>query len=386
MDFSIKGTRTDTQPVVSGSGRGAVVVYPGEATRPGGHEIMTQCALARRLAGIKEYEYAGEYDRSLRYDGPLYFVPGDTLVDFRLARSLGIHGESDLFGGVVPFPFIATKTITHALPAANSPAPAGWSADFARAVQRAVLAGYSAYSRDDVLNAGLRLFKNGAVRLKKASGIGGSGQTVVEDEAELEAYVRALDAQELLRDGVVVEQNLTNVVTHSVGQVRVGNLKATYYGTQRLTVNNHGDEVYGGSRLVVMRGDFDALLRIELASDTRIAVEQAGTYHAAAIASFPGMFASRCNYDIAQGFGNDGQWHSGVLEQSWRIGGASGAEIAALEAFRADPSLEVVCASTTEVYGANPVVPQDAVIVYQGDDERTGRLTKYSRLEPYANS
>ncbi|MEN3366431.1 MAG: hypothetical protein V7606_3705, partial [Burkholderiales bacterium] len=316
----------------------------------------------------------------------LYFVPGDTLVDFRLARSLGIHGESDLFGGVVPFPFIATKTITHALPAANSPAPAGWSADFARAVQRAVLAGYSAYSRDDVLNAGLRLFKNGAVRLKKASGIGGSGQTVVEDEAELEAYVRALDAQELLRDGVVVEQNLTNVVTHSVGQVRVGNLKATYYGTQRLTVNNHGDEVYGGSRLVVMRGDFDALLRIELASDTRIAVEQAGTYHAAAIASFPGMFASRCNYDIAQGFGNDGQWHSGVLEQSWRIGGASGAEIAALEAFRADPSLEVVCASTTEVYGANPVVPQDAVIVYQGDDERTGRLTKYSRLEPYANS
>ncbi|MEN3362727.1 MAG: hypothetical protein V7606_1, partial [Burkholderiales bacterium] len=104
MDFSIKGTRTDTQPVVSGSGRGAVVVYPGEATRPGGHEIMTQCALARRLAGIKEYEYAGEYDRSLRYDGPLYVVPGDTLVEFRLARTLGKHEESDLYGGVVTYP------------------------------------------------------------------------------------------------------------------------------------------------------------------------------------------------------------------------------------------------------------------------------------------
>ena len=46
-----------------------------------------------------------------------------------------------------------------------------------------------------------------------------------------------------------------------------------------------------------------------------------------------------------------GRRRSGVLEQSWRAGGASGAEIAALEAFRADPSLPSVRAITREVYG-----------------------------------
>jgi hypothetical protein len=75
-----------------------------------------------------------------------------------------------------------------------------------------------------------------------------------------------------------------------------------------------------------------------------------------------------------------------VLEQSWRIGGASGAEIAALEAFQADPALRRIRASTTEIYGENPSVPGDAAIYYQGVDELIGPLTKFSRLEEYANA
>jgi hypothetical protein len=101
------------------------------------------------------------------------------------------------------------------------------------------------------------------------------------------------------------------------------------------------------------------------------------------MACYQGMFASRCNYDIAQGVDEEGRWYSGVLEQSWRIGGASGAEVAALEAFRDDPSLSVVRASTTEIYGESPTLPPGAAVYFQGNDDKVGPLTKYARLDEY---
>ena len=98
------------------------------------------------------------------------------------------------------------------------------------------------------------------------------------------------------------------------------------------------------------------------------------------------MYASRRNYDVAQGRDGTGDVRSGVLEQSWRLGGASGAEIGALEAFRADPSLEVVRAKTREIYGEAPEVPAAAVVYYSGVDARVGALTKYALTEPHADA
>lgn len=364
--------------------RGTVVVYPGNAQRnPCGHESAAYAEMARRLAVLKGFAFGGVFDAGCDYGGPLYFVPSDTFVSIDAARRLGIHGEHDLFGGVVPYPFIATKTITHPLPAAHAQAPSGWSHELARRVRDVVLPGFSAFSLADALDAGCALLAQGAVRVKKASGIGGLGQWVVADAGELEACLRALDAQETQREGVVCERNLAQVETLSVGQVRVGELLATYCGTQRLTVNNAGEEVYGGSDLVVARGDFDALLRLDLAPDALTAIAQARMYHAAVQLSYPGMYASRCNYDVAQGCDEAGRRYSGVLEQSWRIGGASGAEVAALAAFRDDPALAAVRASTVEVYGDGAHVPADAVVYFRGMDEHAGPLTKYSTLKGY---
>jgi hypothetical protein len=95
---------------------------------------------------------------------------------------------------------------------------------------------------------------------------------------------------------------------------------------------------------------------------------------------FPQFFASRRNYDVACGRGRDGEPICGVLEQSWRFGGASAAEIAALEAFRADPALDVVRASTHEVYSADEPPPH-ARVHFRGDDASVGFLTKYTTIE-----
>jgi hypothetical protein len=72
-----------------------------------------------------------------------------------------------------------------------------------------------------------------------------------------------------------------------------------------------------------------------------------------------------------------------VLEQSWRAGGASGAEVAALEAFRADPGLRAVRASTFEIYGQCHAPPPGAVVYFCGEDERVGSMTKYAVAGPY---
>ena len=361
---------------------GTVVTYSCRACRH--HEGVTLHELARRLAVIKGYDFAEEFDRSRRYLGPLYFVPNDTLIGLGPAQKLGIKSEQDLFGGVVPFAFAATKTITHPLPEADSRSPNGWSPEFANRVRDVVLPGYSAFATRDARFAGARLLELGRVRIKHSTGIGGLGQFVVEDGRTLDARLQSLGDDALGREGLVLEQDLREAVTHSVGQVYVDGIRASYCGMQRLTANHRGEHVYGGSDLIVARGDFDRLLTFVLAPEVEIAVAQARQYHDAALTSFRGMFASRCNYDVVQGVDDKGQWRSGVLEQSWRMGGASAAEVAALEAFRTDATLDVVRASTIEVYAIGSV-PPDAVVYFRGIDEHAGAMTKYVRTESYAN-
>ena len=82
--------------------------------------------------------------------------------------------------------------------------------------------------------------------------------------------------------------------------------------------------------------------------------------------------ASRRNYDVGQGIGADGRARAGVFEPSWRIGGASSAELAAAAAFARDPYLQIVRASHVEEYGRDCQPPADAVVDFQGDDPEAG--------------
>jgi hypothetical protein len=222
--------------------------------------------------------------------------------------------------------------------------------------------------------------------VKPALALGGRGQSVVFEAPALAAALRAIDPEALQSAGVVIEQNLTEVTTFSVGQVCVGGIVASYFGTQKLTTDHDGEEVYGGSDLTVVRGDFDVLLALDADPAIRLAIEQARTYDRAAHRCFQGFFASRRNYDIVRGRDPEGTMRSGVLEQSWRIGGASGAEIAALEAFRDDAGLRAVRAESTEVYDESPRLPRSAHVNFSGKDAERGFLTKYTTLEAYADA
>lgn len=372
-----------SEPVAAPRVRRPVAFHAGPTARRLGHDLLTKMAIAEQLAALLQVDFLGHLSEFELAAVPTLVVPGDTVVGLAHARRLGIVDAGTVFGGVVPHAFAATKLISHPLVADDARAPAGWSPRFGREAAGLVLPGFSAFSVADALQAGRRLLEQGAVRVKDPDGVGGSGQHVVCSEAELQACIDAMSPQDVASGGVVLERNLNDVVTLSVGQVQAGEWLATYCGTQTLTRNHRGDEVYGGSRLTVVRGDYAELLRLRLNAAQRLAVEQALGYHRAAMACFDGLIATRANYDVAQGVDDAGAVRSGVLEQSWRIGGASGAELLALQAFAAQPGLHTVCVSTHEVYADAVDVPAGARVNFSGTDEHVGALTKYALLEPH---
>ncbi len=340
------------------------------------HEAQSHVQFARQLAALMQAEFAGTYEASLP-DSAFYFVPSRTLL-LREARELGIASERDLYGGVVPARFVATKAISHGLIDPQADAPPGWQRELAGRVQNVVHRGFTAFSAEDARRITARLLPAGPIRFKPPLSRGGSDQEIVAQEADLERALEAIDETDIRECGLVLEENLSKVGTLSVGELRVDTLHVVYCGTQRLTANNHGDEVYGGSDLLLARGGFAALLPVVSDPNALLAIEQAREFDAAVNDCFPAMFASRRNYDVAQGEVR-GQWRSGVLEQSWRVGGATGAELAGLAALQADPALGRVRASCHEVYGPlDAPRPPEAMVYFRGEDTRTGPITKYA--------
>lgn len=365
------------------SARPVVLLIAADSTDPHGHDHLTRVAMAERIAALHGGRYAGVFDNRETYGAQPYFIPDCTLLVDE-AAAFGIRGEDDLFGGVVPHAFLANKTISHPLAGAGAAAPDGWSPRLAQRLGDAVLPGFSAFSREDAKSAGERLLAGGRVRVKLASGVGGGDQAVVDAIEALEAALAGIDDDELRRHGVVIERDLGDALTYSVGRLRVAGMPYAYYGTQSMVEDRDGAAVYGGSELTVTRGGFQDLLRLPLIDEVHRAVRKAVDYDAAVSAEFPAFFASRRNYDIACGQDSRGAPHCGVLEQSWRIGGATPAEIAAIEALREDPALASVAASTHEVHRPQPA-PPGARVHFHDPRSESGPILKYSLVRRHGH-
>jgi hypothetical protein len=360
---------------------GIVVLYFSRFGKPlqWHHKVVLHLG-AKAIAKIKGYEFGGHYRPTYAYSGPLFFVPDDTLL-LDEAACLGIRSPNDLYGGVVPYLFAKTKAITHGLVDCHAERPLGWSTAFAERVREIVLPGYTVFSNRDAQVATRRMLTHGPIRLKKPLSASGKDQTVVTTLNELDAVLAKVSDDEMATYGLVLEENLREVRTLSVGEVAVGSLRISYYGTQRTVRDNRERPVYGGSELVCVRGGREALDALLMSSEIRAAVVAARRYDEAT-EEFHGFTASRRNYDVAQGIGADGRRRSGVLEPSWRIGGASSAELAALAAFARDPSLRIVRASHVEEYGEGRRAPAGASIDFEGEDPEAGPLIRYTILKP----
>jgi Protein of unknown function (DUF3182) len=174
---------------------------------------------------------------------------------------------------------------------------------------------------------------------------------------------------------------LQEIRTLSVGCIAVDGLEISYHGTQRTVRDNEGRSVYGGSDLLCVRGGWNELNALPMTTEAQAAVTAARRYDEAVV-EYSGFMASRRNYDVGRGLDTDGRLRLGVLESSWRIGGASSAELVALAAFAKDPSLPIVRASHIQVFGKKHEAPADAIIHFQGDDPEAGPLLRYTVVQP----
>ena len=370
----MRGSRTS-------NAKAAVVLLPTH-TKLATHEAVVHQKLGEKIAGLLGTEFAGLYDSALHTAPNLYYIPSDTLIGKPNHSALNIQSVDDLFGGLIAEPFMATKAISHPLLKDATAQPPGWSRQFHDDAADAVLGGFTVFNEADALKAGRLILADGPARIKPVLATAGRGQIVARNDSELAAAIAQQNMEEVATWGLVLEEDLSDVITLSVGQVQVAGIVASYHGTQCLTEDNSGETVYGGSTLWIVRGGYEKLLELDLDEHVRRAVTQAMHYEKAALACFPDFIASRRNYDIAQGTNARGERCSGVLEQSWRIGGASPAEVEALLAFAADPDLQRICASTHEIYGET-TIPADASVLYEGDDPDVGLISKFTKVQPY---
>ena len=356
---------------------GVVVVY---FSKLGGrlrtHQKIMLEADARAIATLKRYDFRGCHDRACDYRVPVFFVPDDTLL-VQEATALGIGSHNDFYGGVVPYPFVKTKAITHELVDQDAEQPSGWSEVFAEKVREVVLPGYTVFSVRDAQTAAKRMLRRGTVRAKSPLGASGEGQTLVSTLNELGAVLEKMPAEQMATYGLVLEEDLRDVRTLSVGYIALDPLRIAYCGIQRTTTDNEGRSVYGGSDLICVRGGWEALDALPMPPEVRAGVAKAKLYDDA-MTAYPGFVASRRNYDVGRGIDREGRLRSGVFESSWRIGGASPAELLALTEFMQDPSAQVVEATHVADFGKRRKAPAGAVVHFAGDDPQSGPLIRYT--------
>ncbi|KAB2697557.1 DUF3182 family protein [Ochrobactrum sp. Kaboul] len=338
------------------------------------HNVASVEALAARLAKLSGSSLSPSSQNFDDVDGT-FFIPTVSLI----RKSHPELDANQFWGGCVDQEYMTTKLATHPAWNEEDELPAGWKPQFAKDLGSAALAGFSVFSHDHAARAGAFLLDKSKIRLKDPYASGGKNQCVFENNHELDVFLQSLSQSEITK-GMVIEEDVENSSTYSVGQVSLAGLTASYLGRQYIAHDPMGESVYAGSRLYVVRGGWDELLlRLRMPVAHRI-IEGARRYDMAAGEHF-GLVASRKNYDVLVGPITEDGFCCGVLEQSWRVGGASPAEILAVEAMIGDQSILALQVLARETYGAAPRFEINDFIVYVGQDDTGQPLHKYARIE-----
>lgn len=360
-----------------------VFSLPDASTKGDTHESVTLEWIGRHVARLCELPYAGSHSHgTARSDG--FAVPEDTLTRDQ-ADVLRLIDETDFFGGVVPHAFVATKAISHPLLSREADAPPHWHEALGHALAGTTLPGFTVFSLRDARQACERLLPLGDIRAKLAAGKGGDGQRVLRTRRDCEIFFEQHSTPEgFPKYGACIELDLSESTTYSVGEFRLAGLSLVYVGTQKATRDAQGRAVYGGSRIEVVRGNLADLAAAFASTPFAGAITLTRRYDSHVRAAYPDLMSSRCNYDVISGVDSRGNRRLGVLEQSWRVGGATAAELGALECFIADPSTQRVIASTHEHYG-KARLPDGAEVYCAMDDPHCGPITKYRMIKAYGS-
>src|SRR5262249_55992603 len=111
-------------------------------------------------------------------------------------------------------------------------------------------AGYAVFNLDGGRVAARRLLELGPIRIKEPLAAGDKGQAVAATIEQVNTFLETFDAAEIAVHGLVLESNLRDVTTVSIGQITIDDMTIAYHGKQRVAINNEGSPTYGGSNLL----------------------------------------------------------------------------------------------------------------------------------------
>lgn len=301
--------------------------------RPNSSVPVNIGAVAKRIASL----LGGEMRETVDSRSKVYYVPF-AAVHSDLATDKGIVGLGDLYGGIVREYQHADKAILHLLPSANAVHPAWYSPNFAESVRDVVLPGYTAFTYDDIED-GFNLMRSDgfSVRLKDPANTGGLGQHLIRSVEDLAETMTAYEGK-LPNTGVVLEADLHDPVTITIGYVNIGGIVYSWHG-RPYDVEHDGMMRFSGNELTVVRGGLEVLREHSADPHDRLAIDQAERVFDAY--SLLGTVVSRATLDAVQGTACDGAFLSGITDPSLRPSASSAAEVRAIEALVANPAATV---------------------------------------------
>ncbi|MDL5160529.1 DUF3182 family protein [Actinomycetospora termitidis] len=281
-----------------------------------------------------------------------------------------------IYGSTLPRALLerTSKVQVHE-PFDESEVPAWFDLGFPRHLRGTTVPGYSCFSPDSLAAAARELLDEFvAVRLKDPNGASGVGQWTIRDAGNLESVLAEVAedigtscdvelTEYLAHYGYVVEADIDDVEAWSVTLTRMPDgcyssfgriLEMTVDLEVRGTVQN-----YGGTSVVVVRGDPDAL---EDLPDDGVVVDDPVRHEEIRLAPPPGVVRAaqrfiegmrawepegvvetRANVDVITGklARRDGSRTeiAASVEESARVGGASSAELLGILALREDAAL-----------------------------------------------
>lgn len=270
-------------------------------------------------------------------DGPGIFAPDRP--EFTLPE--------EFYGALVEDRSHVGKAILH--PALSRNVPRFYSSEFAQRVQDFVIPGFTAFHKADVAEAfpGIQNDEYD-YRLKLPDESDGYGQFPIHDTASLQRILESLNGHEVAEKGVVLEANLHEPTTISVGYAMLGRDQYSFIAHQK-NDDSEGRSRYRGAEVTIIRGTLKGLTGITSPQSERgHAVEIARKFYDAL--SLYNVVASRLSFDCLHGFDNNGYIRRGVTDITARLGGTCPALILAAHEFKKKPGIATVSAEVNLNY------------------------------------
>lgn len=378
--------------------------------------------IAEKVSQIKSFFYGPSFTmedlEKLPKSDLFFLVPDDTIMlPLEKSQRFGLLTEEHLakqyftpesayllwektpaewprfLGGLVSEPFDQTKIVVHKRIDKTKTVLKGWSDAVAESLEPYVLPGFSVFDKESADKAIEFLLPGGNIRIKNPLDSGGTGQWTINSQQKynqiINEILRTLQDQgtNIAVTGLVFERELINPYELSIGQQFFDGHLLSFIARQKF-MRPFGIKIYTGVEKIFVRGGYAALLSLPLPELAKIAVDQVIRFEQRLV-NKPGIYITRSAYNVLQGYisrSNKSHLYSGVVEQTWRIGGGTGGDLLAHEAFKHNTKLHIVSTcvvqehfSAVDYLKIKPI-EKNAMLTFDGPTSQNRFVRAYSTI------